>query len=423
MRMDTVIMGGGLSGLTCGIALAKRGKRVAIVSAGQSLLHFNGGSMELLGYVDGNSVTNPAEVAASLPEGHPYHKVGINNLAPMAAEAQSLLADAGIAMQGNATANHWRITPMGVAKPAWLTLEDHLRIDDLEHLPWQRATLMAIRGFLDMPVGMLATGLRKLGLTVDVQEFTTPELTALRHSPTEMRATSIAKRLVPRSALEHVAQEVNRLSHDSDVVLLPAVLQLSDDGTAATLQAMLDKPMRLVATLPPAVAGARMQAQLRHYFQMLGGTYLLGDTVKGATINGDIVESITTSQLGDMPLRADNFVLATGSFVSKGLVADYTHVYEPIMNVDVVAGSDRDQWSQFGFMEQQPYMGYGVATDDQLHCLRQGKLVQNLYATGGVLSGHDPVKMADGTGVSMLTALAVAHRLAPDKWLGGALDR
>jgi len=31
--------------------------------------------------------------------------------------------------------------------------------------------------------------------------------------------------------------------------------------------------------------------------------------------------------------------------------------------------------------------------------------------------------MADGTGVSMLTALAVAHRLAPDKWLGGALDR
>ena len=59
MRMDTVIIGGGLSGLTCGIALAKRGKRVAIVASGQSTMLFNGGSMELLGSIDGKAVTAP----------------------------------------------------------------------------------------------------------------------------------------------------------------------------------------------------------------------------------------------------------------------------------------------------------------------------------------------------------------------------
>ena len=41
MRYDTIIIGGGLSGLTAGITLAKAGQKVCIVSAGQSSLHFH----------------------------------------------------------------------------------------------------------------------------------------------------------------------------------------------------------------------------------------------------------------------------------------------------------------------------------------------------------------------------------------------
>ena len=81
MRMDTVIMGGGLSGLTCGIALAKRGQRVAIVASGQSTLLFNGGSMELLGAIDGQPVTSPLEAIATLPQSHPYSKIGAERIA------------------------------------------------------------------------------------------------------------------------------------------------------------------------------------------------------------------------------------------------------------------------------------------------------------------------------------------------------
>jgi hypothetical protein len=47
-------------------------------------------------------------------------------------QAKQLLADAGIDMDGTATANHWRITPMGIAKPAWLTLKENYRLDSLE---------------------------------------------------------------------------------------------------------------------------------------------------------------------------------------------------------------------------------------------------------------------------------------------------
>ena len=413
MRFDTVIMGGGLSGLTCGIALAKRGQRVAIVASGQSTLLFNGGSMELLGYVDVKVVDSPLDAVASLPPEHPYSKLGADRIGQLATQAQSLLEDAGILMNGTAAANHWRVTPIGVAKPAWLTLNSHLSIDDLNQLPCKRLAVMCIRGFFDQPNGMLAEGLKDLGFEVDKLEFTTDDITALRRSPSEMRANSLSKRLVSNASLKRVADEINRLAADADMVLFPSVL--ADDDIFQTLQSIVKKPVRLVATLPPAVSGNRMQALLRHYFRMLGGNYLMGDTAVSGTLKGDRLTSVTTAKLGDMPLRADNFVLATGSFVSRGLVANYERVYEPILDLDVDADSDRELWSRFGVLEPQAYSRYGVKTDKELRCLKQGKTIQNLRAIGSVLSGHDAIKMGDGTGVSLLTALAAAESILAKK--------
>ena len=413
MRMDTVIMGGGLSGLVCGIALAKRGQRVAIVASGQSTLLFNGGSMELLGQIDGKTVIAPLDAIATLPEDHPYHKIGADRIATLADQAQSLLADAGIRVEGTPAANHWRITPMGVAKPAWLTLKSHVRIDDLDKLPCKRLALMCVRGFFDEPNGMLANGLRELGFEVETIEFTTDDITALRRSPSEMRASSLAKHLVSNTSLQRVANQINALAVNADMVLMPSVL--SDEDSIDTLQSMVNKPLRLVATLPPSVSGNRMQALLRHYFQMLGGTYLMGDSAVSATLDGDRLTSVTTAKLGDMPLKANQFVLATGSFISRGLIADYERVYEPIMDLDVDADADREQWTRFGILEPQAYTRYGVKTDSELRCMKQGKTIQNLRAIGSVLSGHDAIKMCDGTGVSLLTALAVAQSILATK--------
>ena len=174
---------------------------------------------------------------------------------------------------------------------------------------------------------------------------------------------------------------------------------------------MVKKPLRLVATLPPSVSGNRMQTLLRHYFQMLGGNYLMGDTAVSATLDGDRVTSVTTAKLGDMPLKADQFVLATGSFISRGLVADYERVYEPILGLDVDADADREKWTRFGILEPQAYSRFGVKTDNDLRCLKEGKTIQNLRAIGSVLSGHDAIKMGDGTGVSLLSALAAAQSI------------
>ena len=73
MKFDTIIIGGGLSGLTAGIESARAGRRTAIVTAGQSALHFWSGSFEFLCEQDSREVIErPLERAARLDPSHPY---------------------------------------------------------------------------------------------------------------------------------------------------------------------------------------------------------------------------------------------------------------------------------------------------------------------------------------------------------------
>ncbi len=141
MKFNTVIIGGGLSGLAAGIELAKAGKSVAIVSAGQSTLHFHSGSFDLLGYdTSGHVVVNPIAGIKALAPSHPYSKVG--DVLPLAKTAKDMLTQAGITTTGDPEKNHYRITPMGIAKPAWLTIDDYITATDPKTLQYNKVLLV-----------------------------------------------------------------------------------------------------------------------------------------------------------------------------------------------------------------------------------------------------------------------------------------
>ena len=73
MKFDTLIIGGGLAGLTCGIRLQKNGMKCAIVSTGQSALHFSSGSFDLLNELsDGTKVDSPVAAVEKINMNHPY---------------------------------------------------------------------------------------------------------------------------------------------------------------------------------------------------------------------------------------------------------------------------------------------------------------------------------------------------------------
>lgn len=411
MRFDTVIIGGGLSGLTCGIRLAEAGQKCAVVSAGQSALHFSSGSFDLLGYIDGKEVSNPLEAIKALPATHPYSLLGAGRVKELANEVTPFMQRMGVNVQGNSEKNHYRLTPIGNLRPTWLTCEEYFTIDSDKKVRWEKVLILQVAGFLDFPTEFIAEGLEKLGMKCSISAFSLPELMRLRKNPSEMRSANIARVFESEEALAHLVEVVKDRAKGYDVVLLPAVIGLYSPATIEYIQKEVGQTIKVVATLPPSVPGIRIQMMMRKYFQSLGGLYMLGDIVEKGNINGTTLESINTEKQGDIKIEADNFVIATGNFFSHGMKATPSGIIEPIFGLDVNCSPNRGDWYDKTFLHSQPYMKYGVATDADFHAMKGGRAITNLYVAGSLLSGADSVKEGCGAGISMLTSMEVAAQI------------
>ena len=417
MKYDTIIIGGGMGGLVTGISLLRQGQKVAVISAGQSALHFNSGSFGLYGRHNGNEITEkPLDYIRQLPESHPYSKVGYSNIERYLPQVKPLFAEMGITLHGSSDSNHYRLTPLGMFKPAWLSMEGYATAPDYKSLSWGKVLLVNIQGYLDFYPKFLARGLEKAGLEVESHTFTLDSLQHLRKSATEMRATNIARTLDGK-VLKEVAHNINRFIDETGAttVIIPAVVGLFDESPVKLLREQVKVPLYLISTIPMAVGGMRAQMRMSTWFHQHGGTYMLGDSVTKGTIEGGHIKNIYTANLADMPLEADNYVIASGSFLSHGIEANPDTVFEPIFGLDVIADKDRPQWCNPDLYKEQRFESYGIVTDNSLHPSRNGITIDNLYAVGAVIGGCNPLKEESGAGVTLMTAMKVAEEILKNK--------
>lgn len=415
MKFDTIIIGGGLSGLACGIRLASEGVRCAIISSGQSAIHFSSGSFDLLNRLpDGTEVTNPCESyekLASLSPEHPYTRMGRDRFMAYSSEAPSLFERAGMKTCGSNSANHYRITPMGIMKPCWLTLDGYMTSPAEDRLPWKDVTVINIEGFLDFYPEFIAEGLRRRGIHCRCAEISIPETDSLRRSPSEMRSPNLAKLFDRKDNIRLLADAVSKASEGCGTVILPAIIGISESRALAHLRELTGKEILLIPTLPPSIPGIQAQQNLQRTFRQLGGEYFLGDTVISAKAEAGRILSVTTANHGDISFRAANFVLATGSFFSKGLVATPDRIYEPVFGLDTDYTPDRSTWYESSFFAPQKYQSFGVRTDGKFRAMKDSKPLDNLYVCGAGLSGFNALKEGSGAGVSITSAFCAADNI------------
>lgn len=416
MQFDVVVIGGGLAGLSCAIRLAESGKRCAVVSSGQSALYFSSGSLDLLAQLpDGTAVTSPLAALPALQQQapqHPYSLLGATQVATLAREAEELLQRCGVAMQGSCEWNHLRVTPLGTRRATWLSPQAIPVSAWGGNLPWQHIAVLGIEGFLDFQPQMAASSLIEEQKVIAEAAFLhLPLLDRLRNNPSEFRAANIARVLDLPEHLAALAEEVKRQAGEAEAIFLPACLGLESDQPLLALRQAVGRPVFLLPTLPPSVLGMRLYQALRQRLQQLGGVFMPGDTVLRASIDQQRISGLYTRNHTDIPLRAQQVVLASGSFFSNGLVADLAGIREPVFGLDVFSKAERADWSHPDFFAAQPYLQFGVKTDANLRALKQGEAITNLYAIGAVAGGYDPLQQGCGAGVSLIGALHVAQQI------------
>ncbi len=408
MKFDYIIIGGGLCGLTAGIQLASQGKKTAVVSSGQSALHFNSGSFGLLGDVNEKVVTNPIEAIASLPSEHPYSKIGAPSVEKLATEAKTLLNNAGITTSGDATANHYTLSAFGVSMPTWLTMECYPEMT--EKTPsFKKVLAIAFKGFLEAYPTFIAENLSKEGIAVRVETIDLECIAKLRKSNFDMRTITVAKHFNDE-AVEELASKINALAQDGETVLIPAIVGFKSAAQISKLKELVKVPFNFIPTIPVSLAGVRSQNLLEKYFEQVGGTFLLGDKIEKGVIENGKVKYLVSTNLGEDHLEADTYILAAGSLFGEGIQSNPKGFYEPIFGLDVKSPENRDEWYDENFFAPQPYMAFGVNTDADLHPTKDGKAIENLYAAGSILAGCNSLAENSGAGVAMITALYVASK-------------
>lgn len=425
MRFDTILIGGGLSSLVCGIKLQKAGRKCLMVSAGQNALHFSSGAFGLLGRLpDGTPVAEPLKVLFALPEEHPYSKIGTDKVAEYVASVPGFFRDCGIELHSVTPSgeissevgaamvrNGYRMTPLGTLKPSWLAMKDVTLLESKDEFLGAKALIVNFAGFLDFNTRFIAEALEKRGTSCRIEAVRLKDIENIRRNPTEMRSVNIARVMSIEDNWKEFGHMVQDLYKDEDLVVLPEVFGLGGLEISRWLQEMIPAKVLFLGTMPPSVPGIKAQMLLKNAFESAGGTFLMGDTAIDPTIEGNTVKSIRTVNLGNIRLEAESFVLASGNLFGKGLDAAPDKVVEPVFGLDVDFPADRKDWCDQDFFSWQNFSGFGVITDSSFRAIKGGSIIDNLYVAGAELGGCNPLKEGSGAGIAILTAMSVADNI------------
>ncbi|WP_440764015.1 glycerol-3-phosphate dehydrogenase subunit GlpB [Natronorubrum sp. DTA7] len=420
---DVLVIGGGLAGATAALAAAERDARVRLVTYKQSTLRHASGLIDILGYTpDGEGpLVDPYEALEALPEGHPYERVGSEAVREAIAFFDEI---AGDAYAGSHTdANALVPTHGGTVKPTArypVSTADGLASDARDTL------LVGFETLTDFEAPLAAEHLAAAGapfsargVTVSFPGIVRDDAKVTRYAHLLDHDETVTAGDGETGAREALAATVREHLEDESRVGFPAILgDEHADEVRADLADALGVDVFEVPMGPPSLPGMRLEDLLYDALEdagvrMASGVPVIGYETESGAGEEDRIDHVVVDRHGaEIPYRAEQYVLATGGLVGKGVRSERERVFEPIFECHVPHAEDRYDWFVDDVFGEQPYARFGLPADRELRPLDAADEPEfsNLRAAGTVLGGYDFAAEKSGAGVSLATGYVAGTR-------------
>ena len=415
---DVVVVGLGLAGMTAGLAAAEQGANVLVLGKGYGTTHFRSGTIDVLGYVEGQRTRSPRQAlpgfVAAHPD-HPYALVGVH-LEPALELLRAVTADQGLSLRGSLDANQLVATAAGTLRPTCMAPRSLAG-------GWAGARVLAagFEGYRDFDPELFAAVFpaaaaeHDLDVTVRAVRLTVPQL-ARRH----LDGLSLARLFEQRTFRAQLLEELGPRLGDATLVAFPAVLGME---RAAAVHDELERELGMgvveLPTLPPSVPGMRLQRALEAALRRRGARIQVGATARLERWRGraTMLEVASAAHPTRMALRA--VVLAAGGLASGGLEVEQAGtITETVAGLPVAAppGAPSDEWFRDAFLGPvgQSAGLAGLRVDERMRPLAASGSVagDNVFAAGGILAGAQRPVERSADGLACVTGYVAGREAA-----------
>jgi glycerol-3-phosphate dehydrogenase subunit B len=417
IESDVLVIGGGLAGMMSAVAAAQEGASVRLVSYKQSTLRQASGLIDLLGYLpgEGTPVVSPYDAIGGLPAEHPYSIVGVDRVRDAMALFDATASYAGAGAERNTVVT----THAGGYKPTFRTPQS---VSAGSLAETDAMLLVGFDPITDFDAPFVAALLAEAGVPFDVRGETLsfPIEQASDAGISRFAALIEENPTVPgteQSLQRWIAAAIRQNLEGAERVGIPAILGTQDPAAVMLeLEQAIGVPVFEVPMGPPSLLGTRLEAELHAALDDAGVSMELGNPVVDADADDRISAVYVEKNHATIPYGAEEYILATGGLVGKGVGSDRGQVYEPIFDCHVAHPDDRAAWYDDAVFGDHPFPRFGVTVDGEMRPQTADGQIEydNLRAAGSVIGGADFAKEKSGSGISIATGVTAGVAAAEE---------
>lgn len=408
------VIGSGLAGFAASIFALDHGLETAQIG-NTGAVAYTSGYLDLLGCEAGKVLDDPWQGLAALRRNEPNHplsRIDDETIRRSLSLFIKALGDMGLDYTQPGETNVQALLPGGVVKPTFSIPQTMLAGAQAA----QKKTPTLIVDFTGLPGFSAKEMVANLspfwsGLRAETLSF--PDM----ESGAPVYAEVMARALEVEANRKLLADRFKAVLGDAKAVGLPAILGVhASRSVHAHLEELIGVALFEIPTMPPAVPGIRLREMFEGSLPAKGLMLVPQHKTNRIDLNEDGVVVYLEDSFGEIVIRSQTALLATGRFLSGGLSADRHSIREALIGIPVTQPECRNDWHSPDYFHPNGHAinRSGIEVDEHYRPLKEkgGPVNERLFAAGIVLAHQDWVRQRCGASVAIASAYKAVEALS-----------